>query len=62
MPELLEKMYKELKEVKIELHRLSAIIKEDFELSEATKNKLEKARREDVRKYVDHEAVLIEFS
>lgn len=58
----LEKVYGDIKEIKLELRRLVSLIKEDFELSSNTKKELEEARKEPLSGYVDHEEVLKEFS
>lgn len=58
----LEKLNKDIQEIKLELHRISHILKEDFELSEEVKEELEKARKEPLSRYVDHKEVLIEFT
>ncbi len=62
MPVNLEQVHEELQEVKLELKRLGSILQGDFELSEATKKELAKARKEPISKYVDHKKVLKEFS
>ena len=61
-PISLEKMNKEIQEIKLELHRLSHILHEDFELSADVKKELKRARKEPLSKYVDHEQVLKRFS
>ncbi|PKP55902.1 MAG: hypothetical protein CVT88_09170 [Candidatus Altiarchaeales archaeon HGW-Altiarchaeales-1] len=57
----LDHMHKDIGEIKFELKRLSFIIEDDFELSESTKKDLEKARKEPLSSYIDHEEVLKEF-
>ena len=61
-PISLEKMNKEIQEIKLELQRLSHILHEDFELSKDVKEELSQARKESLNKYVDHERVLKRFS
>ncbi len=58
----LEKLNKDIQEIKIELHKISHFLKEDFELSDNTKKELEKARKEPLSQYVDHKDVLKEFT
>ena len=62
MPLSLKQVHAELKEVKVELKRLNAVLREDFELSETAKKELVKARKEPISKYIDHKEVLKEFS
>ena len=45
-PITLEKMNKDIQEIKVELHRISHILHEDFELSENVKKELKQARKE----------------
>ena len=58
----LEKINKDIQEIKIELHTLSHILHEDFELSESVKKELQQARKESLSTYIDHEEVLKRFS
>ncbi len=61
-PITLEKMNKDIQEIKLELHKLSHILHEDFELSESVKKELKQARKESLHSYVDHKDVLKRFS
>ncbi|PKP57576.1 MAG: hypothetical protein CVT89_04275 [Candidatus Altiarchaeales archaeon HGW-Altiarchaeales-2] len=61
LEQALEYIHKDIGEIKFELRRISSIIEEDFELSESTKKELEKARKESLSDYIDHEEVLKEF-
>lgn len=58
----LGRIYKDIEEIKVALNKIFYIIEEDFELSEITKKDLEKARKELLSDYIDHEKVLKEFS
>lgn len=58
----LEEVYEEIKELKIELKRISALLEEDFELSEYAKKELREAREEPLSNYTSHKEVLKEFS
>ena len=58
----LEKLNKDIQEIKVELHKISHFLKEDFELSDKTKEELKKARSESLSEYVDHKDVLKEFT
>ncbi len=58
----LEKLDKDIKEIKLELNRISHLLKEDFELSKEVKEELKKAREEPLSEYVDHKEVLKEFT
>ncbi len=58
----LDKVYEDIKEIKIELKRIATLLEEDFELSDDTKKELEDARKEPLLNYIDHEEVLKEFS
>lgn len=55
-------MNKDIQEIKLELHKLSHILHEDFELSENVKKELKQARKESLDTYVDHKDVLKRFS
>ena len=55
-------MNKDIQEIKLELHKLSHILDEDFELSENVKKELKQARKESLDTYVDHKDVLKRFS
>lgn len=61
-PVTLEKMNKNIQEIKLELHKLSHILHEDFELSENVEKELKQARKESLDTYVDHKDVLKRFS
>lgn len=61
-PVTLEKINSDIQEIKVELHRLSHILHEDFELSRSVKEELSQARKEPLSTYVDHEQVLKRFS
>jgi len=61
-PVTLEKMNKDIQEIKLELHKLSHILNEDFELNESVKKELKQARKESLDMYVDHKEVLKRFS
>jgi hypothetical protein len=58
----LDKLDKDIQEIKFVLHKVMHVLEEDFELSEATKKELVKARTEPLSEYVDHEDVLKEFA
>lgn len=58
----LEKLDKDIQEIKVVLNKLTHVLEEDFELSEETKKELEEARKEPISEYVDHEEVLKEFA
>jgi len=62
VPVTLEKMNKDIQDIKLELHRLSHILHEDFELSESVKKELKQARKESLNSYADHKEVLKRFS
>lgn len=55
-------MNKDIQEIKLELHKLSHILHEDFKLSENVKKELKQARKESLDTYVDHKDVLKRFS
>ena len=61
-PITLEKVNKDIQDIKSELHKLSHILDEDFELSKDVKKELSQARKESLNQYVDHEQVLKRFS
>lgn len=58
MPVTLQKIYKEIENVKTELHLIRHIVEEDYELSEEAKHKLEMARKAPLSEYISHEEVL----
>jgi hypothetical protein len=62
VPITLEKLDKDIQEVKVVLHKMMHFLEEDFELSEATKKELGEARAEPLSEYIDHEDVVKEFS
>ena len=57
----LKKINKDIQEIKIVLNKVMYVLEEDFDLSEAAKKELKKARSEPISEYVDHEDVLNEF-
>ncbi len=57
----LNKLDKDIQEIKVVLHKVMHFLEEDFELSEATKKELARARAEPLSEYVDHENVIKEF-
>lgn len=61
-PITLDKIREDIQEIKLELHRLSHILHEDFELSEAVKKELKQARKESLSTYIGHREVLKRFS
>ena len=61
-PVNLEKINKDIQQIKVELNKLSHILNEDFELSEKVKKELHQARKESLDRYVDHKEVLKRFS
>ena len=58
----LEKLDRDIQDMKIVLHRLAHIMEEDFELSENTKKELREARSESLSGYIDHKEVFKEFA
>ena len=58
----LEKLNKDIQEIKVELHKISHFLKEDLELIDKTKEELKKARSESLSEYVDHKDVFKEFT
>ncbi len=58
----LEKLSRDIEEIKVTLHKLVHIVGEDFELSETIKKELEESRSEPLSEYIDHDKVLKEFS
>ena len=57
----LEKVSEDVREIKIQLKKLTLLVGEDFELSEFAKKELATARKEQLSGYVDHKTVLKEF-
>ena len=57
----LEKVYEDVKEIKLQLKKLAMLVGEDFELSESAKKELEEARRTSRAEYVSQEEIEKEF-
>jgi hypothetical protein len=58
----LEKVSKDIEDIKGQLRKITYILAEDFELSEEARKELKEARKEPLSDYVDHEKVLKEFA
>lgn len=57
----LEKVYKDVEEIKLQLRKLTMLVEEDFELSESAKKELEEARKTPRKEYVSQEEIEKEF-
>lgn len=58
----LKKVSHDVQEIKQVLHKVVHLLQEDFELNENVKRELEKARKEPLSGYINHEEVLKEFA
>ncbi|MBI5398099.1 hypothetical protein HZB03_01425 [Candidatus Woesearchaeota archaeon] len=58
----LEKLSQDVKEIKVQLHRITHILQEDFELSDEVKKELKESRKQSLSEYIDHKDVLKEFT
>lgn len=57
----LKRLYKEIEDVKTELHLIRYIMEEDYELSEEAKRKLEIARKTSRSEYIRHEEIMAKY-
>ncbi len=58
----LEMIHKDIKDLKMEVHRIHSLIEEDYPLKAEIKEELKKSRKEPLSGYVDHQDVVREFS
>lgn len=58
----LEKLDRDLTEIRMQLLKLTHLLEEDFELSDRAKRGLAAARKQPLSAYVDHARVMKEFA